>query len=122
VFALITRIHLHERDARAAVNALKLVKSSWDRAELEDDVAAAAEKDLPREALEIYRRQVERLILQRHRGAYAEACQRLLKARELHVRLGERAAWDEYIQRLSDENPKLRALHDELQSAGLARA
>jgi uncharacterized Zn finger protein len=83
------------------------------------EVARAAEETRPREAIEIYRRFVERLIGQRGRGSYQTACQYLLRMRDLYEKLGEHETWAAYIAELRDKNRNLRALKEELANAGL---
>jgi uncharacterized Zn finger protein len=86
---------------------------------LELDVARAAEKARPEAALEIYRRHAEAQIRYRGRGSYQAACPLLKKVRDLSHRLGENAAWEQYIARLRQDNRSLRALQEELDRARL---
>ncbi len=119
---LLIRIHLEEREID---RALETLESWWTRqgysigSEVSLDVARAAEEGRPRAALEIYRRSVERLIAQRGRGNYAEACELLIRVRDLHRRLGEEAFWRDYVGDLRERNRQLRALKEELAVAGL---
>jgi uncharacterized Zn finger protein len=83
------------------------------------EVARAAEATHPRESIEIYRKHVERLIDQRGRGSYRHACQYLSRMRDLYEKLGEQGTWATYITALRDKNRNLRALKEELVSAGL---
>ena len=87
---------------------------------IEIEVAKAAEATLPRESIEIYQKHVERLINQRGRGSYQQACQYLLKIRDLYKKLGENEKWTTYITNLQEKNRTLRALREELQNAGLS--
>jgi uncharacterized Zn finger protein len=82
-------------------------------------VAEAAVKDYPREAIRLFEEQAERLIDGRSRGAYADAAQYLLRIRELYRRLGDEAGWTECISGLRDRHRRLRALHDEMRMAGV---
>jgi uncharacterized Zn finger protein len=83
------------------------------------EVARAAEETRPRESIEIYRKHVERLIDRRGRGSYQQACQYLLRIRDLYEKLGEHETWINYITTLRDKNRSLRALKEELANAGL---
>ena len=83
------------------------------------EVARAAEETRPREAIELYRQYAERLIAQRGRQNYQEACKYLAKMRALYEKLGENEAWTSYITALREQNRNLRALKEELVNAGL---
>ena len=74
------------------------------------EVARAAEETRPREAIELYRPHAERLISQRGRQNYQEACTYLAKMRVLYEKLGEGEAWTSYITALREQNRNLRAL------------
>ncbi len=82
-------------------------------------LAQAAEADQPRAALEIYRALAERAIAAQGRQNYRAAARHLLRIRELYQQMGEEATWQEYIARLRAEHRRLRALREELDSAGL---
>jgi uncharacterized Zn finger protein len=82
-------------------------------------VALAAEAARPRAALAIYTEVVERLIGNRGRGNYQEAAQLLRRVRALHERLGEEPDWHRYLDGLRQHHPRLPALREELQLAGL---
>lgn len=83
------------------------------------DVARAAEETRPHEAIDIYRKHIERLIDQRGRGNYQQASQYLIRMRDLYEKLGEHETWTNYIAELRDKNRMLRALKEELANAGL---
>jgi uncharacterized Zn finger protein len=82
-------------------------------------VARAAEETRPREALELYRQRAERLIAQRGRQNYQQACTFLAKMRGLYEKLGEDDSWTSYVTALREQNRNLRALKEELANAGL---
>ena len=83
------------------------------------DVARAAEATRPRSAVNIYRDVVERLIDARGRENYQQACQHLLRMRDLQRKLGEDDVWERYLSDLRDRTRSLRALKEELAAAGL---
>jgi uncharacterized Zn finger protein len=88
--------------------------------DVEKRVAQAAEADYPEQARDIYRRMAERYIEARGRGNYSAAAELLLRVRELYLRLGQEAAWREYIANLRMQHKSLRALKEELDSRALA--
>ena len=82
-------------------------------------VARAAEETRPQEAVELYRQRAERLIAQRGRQNYQQACTFLAKIRALYEKLDEGEAWTSYVTALREQNRNLRALKEELANAGL---
>jgi len=82
-------------------------------------VARAAEEARPREAIELYRQRAERLIAQRGRQNYQDACTFLAKMRALYEKLGEGETWTSYVTALREQTRNLRALKEELANAGL---
>jgi hypothetical protein len=83
------------------------------------EVARAAEETRPQQAIELYGQYAERLIAQRGRKNYQEACRYLVKMRALYEKLGEGEVWTNYITALREQNRSLRALKEELTAAGL---
>ncbi len=113
---LLTDIYLEEGDVDQALQALGQMRTSargWHSGRA-IRVAEAAEGDHPREAIRIYVEQAERLIAVRGRDNYAKAATYLARVRGLYRRLGEEHAWATYITTLREENPRLRALKNEL--------
>jgi uncharacterized Zn finger protein len=82
-------------------------------------VAKAAEKTRPYDALEIYGQQVQRLIDGRGRENYAEAARLLVTMRDMYMNLGERETWEGCLQDLRNRYKTLRALKDEMGQAGI---
>jgi catechol 2,3-dioxygenase-like lactoylglutathione lyase family enzyme len=82
-------------------------------------VARATEETRPREAIELYRQRAERLIVQRGRQNYQQACTFLAKMRALYEKLGDGETWKGYVTALREQNRNLRALKEELANAGL---
>jgi SWIM zinc finger len=125
------RIYLDEGEIDEALEAVKPEPRQYTgygygygwshgyQASISVEVARAVEELRPRAAMEIYQREAERLIQQRGRGNYQEACILLERVRALYQRLGEPEAWDRYITQIRDQNRSLRALKEELASAKL---
>jgi len=122
--ALLIQIYLHEREIDRALRAL----NSWSMPigyaslygnQLRLEVARAAEDTRPQAARDIYQREAERLIAQRGRDNYREACRLLVRTRTLYERLGETDAWARYIEALRERNRSLPALKQELAVAKL---
>ena len=114
---LLIDIYLQEQQVGAA---LALLRTDWGRhSGRKLDVARAAEKEYPREALAIYRDAAVKLIEQRNRDAYRTASEHLRKVRDLMRRVGEGDAWAGYIAELREKYRSLRALREEMDQAGL---
>lgn len=100
--------------------ALMVVNAPWGRRAAQRlNVAKAAEKDFPNEALGLYREEAELLIGQRNRASYRAACGHLRKMRDLHARLDDGAGWDLYVSGLRAQHRTLRAFLEELKRAKL---
>ncbi|MFO0660809.1 MAG: SWIM zinc finger family protein [Polyangiaceae bacterium] len=82
-------------------------------------VAEAASESRPDVAIELYERHVEGLIEQRGRHSYAEAARVLVKAKQVAARAHNEERVTAIVSRLRSENAHLRALHEELDAAGL---
>ena len=83
------------------------------------EVAQAAEERDPLIALEIHQRYIEKLIADRGRGNYQEACQHLKRVRHLYQTMSKSELWTNYITTIRDKNRNLPALRDELALAKL---
>ena len=133
---LLTQIALDEGDV---AEALALIKEQQVRARaayssglgfgagfsyggfgtLEIEAAKAGEATLPREALAIYQKHVGLQIDQRSRPNYQQACQYVLRIRELYHQLGEDEQWTTYLTDLRNKHRPLRALKEEMANVGL---
>src|SRR6266536_3353683 len=80
-------------------------------------VAQAAEETYPHEAIALYQQRAERLIAQRDRKQYREACTFLAKMRSVYEKVGEHGTWASYMATLRQQNRNLPALKDELAKA-----
>jgi uncharacterized Zn finger protein len=120
---LLIEIHLEENEVDHALEILEQMRGTprrrWAVDHLILQVAQAAEEERPREAIRLYKEAAEQLIARRGRGNYAVAASYLTRARDIHGRLDETWAWTTYIAELRASNPRLRALKDELNKAGL---
>ncbi|MFL6275996.1 MAG: SWIM zinc finger domain-containing protein [Blastocatellia bacterium] len=117
-FDALVEIALHEGDVARALEGLARATGGG-ATHLRMKVAAAAEKDLPHEAVRLYLERAEQEIAGRSRGSYSVAASTLKKVRPLFIQLHNQAAWAEYIQSLRESHKNLRALQDELRKAGL---
>ncbi|GHO79921.1 hypothetical protein KSD_76920 [Ktedonobacter sp. SOSP1-85] len=82
-------------------------------------VAEAAEKSYPDEAIRLYKPVVQRLIDGRGRENYQQATGYLTRIKRLYQKQGQEAEWERYITNLRNSNKSLRALKEELDKRGL---
>lgn len=120
--SVLIQVYLDEGQIDQALEAVKserVTRNLHYESGMSLQVARAAEATRPKAAREIYRKQAEGLIQQQGRQNYREACQFLKKVRELYQKLGEDAAWTDYLAGLRAQNRRLRAFQEELTAAKL---
>ena len=83
------------------------------------EVAQAAEKTHPQAAISLYQQKVERLIAARGRDNYAQAAEYLKHVKALYQQLQKLETWQQTIQAIRSQKPRLPALLDELKRAEL---
>jgi uncharacterized Zn finger protein len=102
---------------KAALQTLPKVKYGGN---LAIEVAKAAEDTHPRESIRLYLQKAERLIAARSRGNYAEATNYLSHVKNMYATLQETETWKVTIHSIiRNQKPRLPALLDELNQAGL---
>lgn len=82
-------------------------------------VAQAAAETRPQAAVELYRKQAEKLIQARGRERYQQACIYLAKVRDLYRQMSQESTWTDFMAEFRERHRRLRALQDELSKAGL---
>ena len=119
-YGLLTEIHLEESEIDLALKSVKQTKFAYALGGNQlVRVAQAAAATHPQDAMDIYRQQAERLIDARGRENYQQACNHLLKVRELYLHLSRESEWTDFIAQLREEHRRLPALKEELGNAGL---
>lgn len=123
--AFLIEMHLHEQEIEAALARWHALPSFSDpiraagRLDLQISVARGAARQRPGEALALYQDAVESRIAMRGRGNYAEAARLLLEMQSIYEEMGQYEEWMALMQRLLEQNPRLRAMRDEFRQAGL---
>ena len=113
----LVRLHLSDGDVGAALDLLPRVGQ---HSQLHLQVARAAEDAHPEESIAIYERRARRRIESRGRGNYAEAAEKLSRAKNLYHDLGRADDWRSTLDTLVDEHlHRLPAAREEFQKAGL---
>ena len=104
-------IYLDEGDFDAAE---RVAKQTFYSGNLRLKIAQAAEKVDSRRAIALYRELVTGQIAVKNRSAYIQAVEYLQRVKKLYHKLGEDSAWDEYLAKLRNSYPALRAFQEEL--------
>lgn len=124
--ATLIKVYLHDEEWDAAWDALdkynkapKNMPDLWMYSRLDLEVAKRSGKARPQKAIPIYIQSIRQEIAQRDRVHYQAAADLLLTVRALYQQIKDMAAWQTLISGIRTEFPKLRALQDELNKAGL---
>lgn len=122
-YDLLTQIYLDEKDISHALEAVEKIKLGtvfWHYG-LHLNVAKAAEAKHPRDAARLYRKAADRIIGQRSRAEYRDACRYLVRVRKLYQRLGTDAVaeWKKYLEKVREATKPLRAFREEMVRARL---
>jgi uncharacterized Zn finger protein len=118
-YHLLVQIHVETKELDAAFQAYEHLLRRHRYSGLGPLLAEAAEAERPRDAVRLYMAEVEALIERRGRDNYAMAARYLQRVRALYARLGDDEAWQTLIADLRQGNSRLRALQEELNTAGL---
>ena len=121
-FGSLTRIYLFEQEIDLALQTLeraqKTKQAFYDNS-LRMEVAQAARKDRPNEAILLYLKEAEGLIHARDRKNYAAAAILLKEVKALYLKINQAPKWQLEISALRERHRSLPALKDELNKAGL---
>lgn len=107
---LLVEIAIDERDADRALKLLKHLPA-YEQTPLKVKIARISE---PEVAIAIYEELVQMMIQRKQRSAYQEAAQYLQSIQKLRKLSKTSKVWKQYIQRIREQYPTLRALHQEL--------
>ena len=126
--SLLIQIALDEAQVDKALELLESQKRPYDSPEgpygygmyeVAIDVAKATENTHPLASIEIYQRYAERLIDQRGRDNYRQACEYLTSMGNIYQKIGQSTVWTDYIMSLREKYKNLPALKDEMAMAKL---
>lgn len=120
-YTLLTELHLQANEIEQALETLPMVVGwgVYSEVPLSIRVAQAAEESHPFEAIPLYAEAAAQLIRQQGRANYATAARYLTRMRDIYQRLGQPEPWRALIAATREQNKRLRALQEELTSAGL---
>jgi uncharacterized Zn finger protein len=108
---LLVDIYLDEGDLDAAE---RIAKQTFYSGNIRLKIAQAAEKVDPRRAIALYQGLASGQIAGKNRSAYIQAVEYLQRVKKLYRKLGEDGAWSEYLAKLRNAHPTLRAFQEEL--------
>jgi hypothetical protein len=113
-FDFLITLYLEEKEAGNALTALEKLPERWGNHELHIEVAQAAKKQYPQEALRIFAKEAERFINYRDRGNYAQAALCLREVRDIYRQVNDIPSWSKTIADIRERYKRLPALQDEL--------
>ena len=113
-FDFLITLYLHEKEVGNALTTLEKLTDRWGDHTLHLEVAQAAKKQYPREAIRLFTEEAERFIDFRSRENYSQAALCLREIREIYRQLNETQSWDKLIADIRERHKRLPALQDEL--------
>jgi uncharacterized Zn finger protein len=113
-FDFLVNLYLLEKEVGNALAALETLQPDWGDRYLYMEVAQAAKKQYPREAIRIFTKEAECFIDYRNRDSYSQAALCLREIRDIYRQLNETQSWQKLIADVRERYKKLPALQDEL--------
>jgi uncharacterized Zn finger protein len=113
-FDFLIRFYLLEKDVGNALTTLEKLPSRWRDHILQIEVAQAAKKQYPQEAIRIFTKEADGFIEDRNRASYSQAALCLREIHDIYHQLHEMQAWDKLIADIRERYRRLPALQDEL--------
>lgn len=113
-FDFLISLFLEEKEVDNALAALEKLPERWGNHELHIEVAQAAKRQYPQEALRIFAKEAERFINYRDRGNYAQAALCLREVREIYRQINDIPSCSKTITDIRERYKRFPALQDEL--------
>jgi hypothetical protein len=113
-FDFLVTLYLEDKEVGNALAALEKLPERWENHELHIEVAQAAKKQYPQDALRIFTKEAERFINYRDRGNYAQAALCLREVRDIYRQVNDIPLWNKTIADIRERYKRLPALQDEL--------
>lgn len=113
-FDFLVTLYLEEKEVGNALATLERISERWGNHELQIEVAQAAKKQYPQEAIRLFMKEAARFINYRDRGNYSQAALCLREVRNIYHQLNNTASWQKLITDIRQQYKKLPALQDEL--------
>jgi uncharacterized Zn finger protein len=124
-YAVLTQVYLHDEEWDAAWEMLERASQQSSRpiwgwgSTLDLEVAQKSQHARPQRAIPVFVKYARQEIAAKNRQHYAQAAVYLTWVRDLYREINEDESWQKLIASIRAEYPKLRALQDELNQAGL---
>lgn len=113
-FYFLIILYLHEKEVGNALATLEKLTERWGDHSLHLEVAEAAKKQYPQEAIRLYTKEAKRFIDYRNRGSYSQAALCLREIRDIYRQLNDTPSWNKLIADIRERYKRLPALRDEL--------
>ena len=113
-FDFLVSLYLFDKEVGNALVALEKIPERWGDYSLHIEVARAAKKQYPKEAIRLFTKEAERFINYRDRGNYSQAALCLHEIRDTYRQMNEIESWSKLIAEIRERYKKLPALQDEL--------
>jgi uncharacterized Zn finger protein len=113
-FDFLVDLYLYEKEVGHALATLEKRPRRWGDHGLHIEVAQAAKKQYPQEAIRLFRAEAERFINYRNRDGYSQAALCLREVWDVYRQLGEMQLWQKLIANIREQYKRLPALQDEL--------
>jgi hypothetical protein len=113
-FDFLITLYLEDEEVGNALTTLGRLPERWGDHSIHIEVARAAKKQYPQEALQIFTKEAERFINYRDRGNYAQAALCLREVRDIYHQINDIPLWSKTITDIRERYKRLPALQDEL--------
>jgi len=118
-FDFLISLYLLEKEVGNALATLEKLPQRWGGHTLHIEVAQAAKKQYPKEAIRLFTKEAERFIDYRNRDSYSQAAHCLREIRDIYRQLNDTQSWGKLIADIRERYKKLPALQDELKQLKL---
>lgn len=113
-FDFLIDLYLVDKEVGNALATLERLQPGWGNHSLYIEVAQAAKKQYPQEAIRLFKQEATHIMDRRARGSYSQAAQYLREVRDIYTRLNEMPSWNQLITDIRERYRKLPALQAEL--------
>jgi hypothetical protein len=110
----LTTLYLEEKEVGNALTMLGKLPERWGDHSIYIEVAQAAKKQYPQDAIRIFTKEAERFINYRDRGNYSQAALCLREVRDIYRQINDIPSWSKTIADMRERYKRLPALQDEL--------
>lgn len=113
-FDFLITLYLEDKEVGNALTTLGRLPERWGDHSIHIEVAQAAKKQYPQDAIRIFSKEAERFINYRDRGNYSQAALSLREVRDIYRQINDIPSWSKTIADIRERYKRLPALQDEL--------